>query len=154
MPALTAPSPHRLAPPGLCIRHTHQLEFSRGAEHGGYTEAFQHLSDAVLSQAAVLYIDVSWEESLRKNQRRYNPDRPDTILEHGLPDDKMERLYRHDDFADFSAGDPAYLHVGGHRVPYVVFDNHDDVTTPGGEPLGARLADRLGVLWERYSAIR
>ena len=67
------------------------LEFSRGSEHGGYQEAFKHLSEKVLKNMAVLYIDVPWEESLRKNRRRFNPDKPDSILEHGLPDQKMEK---------------------------------------------------------------
>jgi len=127
------------------------IEFSRGAPSGGYAAAYPHLSDAVLQQAALLYLDVPWEESLRKNRQRFNPDRPDSILEHGLPDEKLEKMYREDDFAHVSAGDPAYLSIRDQRVPYVVFDNADDVTTPGGDPLGARLADRLGVLWERYA---
>ena len=126
------------------------IEFSRGVQSGGYAAAYPHLSDAVLRQAALLYLNVSWEESLRKNRRRFNPDRPDSILEHGLPDDRLEVLYREDDFAQVSADDPAYLTIRGQRVPYVVFDNHDDVTTPGGDPLGERLEERLGVLWERY----
>jgi hypothetical protein len=70
------------------------IEFSRGSEHGGYHAAFDHLSDAVLDAAAALYVKVSFDESLRKNRRRFNPARPHSILEHGLPDDKMERLYR------------------------------------------------------------
>jgi hypothetical protein len=139
--------------PAFHQRHTALIEFSRGAEHGGYFEAFQHLSDDLLSRAAVLYIEVTYEESLRKNRRRYNPDRPDSILEHGLSDDKMERLYREDDFAAFSAGDPHYLSVRGLRVPYVVFENHDDVTTGKPGQLAGRLAARLGSLWELYRAL-
>jgi len=50
------------------------IEFSRGSEHGGYASAFAHLSAELLSRAAVLYIDVPWEESLRKNRRRANPE--------------------------------------------------------------------------------
>lgn len=133
-------------------RHTVIIEFSRGAEHGGYTEAFQHLSEDVLQRAAVLYIDVTFEESLRKNRKRFNPERADSILEHGLPDAKMERLYKEIDWEDFSAGDETALHVKGIDVPYVVFDNADDVTTEGGPALGERLEARLTELWERYSA--
>jgi hypothetical protein len=133
--------------PDLHATHTVIIEFARGAEHGGFAEAFQHLSEDILRRAGVLYIDVSWEESLRKNRRRFNPDRPDSILEHGLPDERLERLYRASDWAAFSAADPAWLTVKGIRVPYVVYENHDDVTTGGPDLLAARLEARLGALW-------
>ena len=74
------------------------MEFSRGTEHGGYREAYGHLGKEVLSRAAILYVDVSWEESLRKNRKRKNPDKPYSILEHSLEDEKIETLYRGDDF--------------------------------------------------------
>jgi hypothetical protein len=99
---------------------------------------------------AVLYLDVSWEESLRKNRKRFNPDKPDSILEHSLPDAKLERLYKEVDWSTFSAADPAYLSVQGLRVPYVVFDNSDDVTTRGGDALGQRLQGCLEKLWGLY----
>ncbi len=134
--------------PDLFATHTVLIEFSRGAATGGYRAAFDHLSDDILRCAAVLYLGVTYEESLRKNCRRFNPDRPDSILQHSLSDEKMERLYKDDDFAAFSATDPAWLPVRGVRVPYVVFDNHDDVTTDQPEALGRRLEARLGALWE------
>jgi hypothetical protein len=137
--------------PNFHARHTALIEFSRGAEHGGYEAAFTHLSDDILRRAAVLYVEVSYEESLRKNRRRFNPDRADSILEHALPDAKLERLYREDDFADFSAGDPDYLMIGDVAVPYVVFPNHDDVTTGQPGPLARRLEETLGRLWELYT---
>jgi hypothetical protein len=123
------------------------IEFSRGAQHGGYQAAYQHLSDAILKQAACLYLRVSFAESLRKNRARYNPDRPDSILEHGLSDDKMERLYRDDDWDDFTTSDPEFLTVRNYRIPYAVFENEDDVTTAGGELLGMRLEKNLQSLW-------
>jgi hypothetical protein len=136
--------------PGYHATHTAIIEFSRGAPSGGYRAAFQHLSGDILRRAGVLYVDVSYEESLRKNRRRFNPDRPDSVLEHGLPDDKLERIYKEDDFADFSAGDPAWLSARGLRVPYVVFDNHDDVTTDQPRQLAERLEARMAALWELW----
>jgi hypothetical protein len=127
------------------------VEFSRGSEHGGYRSALPNLSDAILKQAAILYIDVSWEESLRKNHRRFNPSRPDSILEHGLPYAKLERLYKEVDWREVTHSDPEYLTVRGHRLPYVAFDNEDDVTTGRGEALGARLEAALGHLWSLRS---
>jgi hypothetical protein len=124
------------------------IEFSRGSEHGGYRQAFQHLSDEVLGQAAVMYVKVSFEESLRKNRRRFNPERPDSILEHALSDEKLERLYREDDWGAFSAGEAGYLAVRNFDVPYVVFENEDDVTTANPDGLTARLENTLKRLTE------
>lgn len=130
--------------------YTKIIEFSRGAEHGGYRSAFAHLLPQMLGKMAVLYVDVSWEESLRKNRRRFNPEKPDSILEHGLPDAKLERLYKEVDWEEVRAGDPCYLNIQGVRVPYGVFHNADDVTTGRGEVLGERLEQVLGKLWENY----
>jgi hypothetical protein len=127
--------------------HTVVLEFSRGTEQGGYRMAYQHLSRNILRRAACLYVRVSYGESQRKNRRRFNPQRPDSILEHGISDDKLERLYRDDDWGAFAATDPEVLEIEGTRVPYVVFDNEDDVTTRGGEALLGRLEQALGKLW-------
>jgi hypothetical protein len=130
------------------------VEFSRGSEHGGYAEAFPHLSDDLLRRAAIVYVNVSFEESLRKNRRRFNPERPDSILEHSLPDAKLTRLYRDDDWATFSAGDPDFLTVRSVRVPFVVFENEDDVTMGKPDLLAARLEAVLGRLWELHLARR
>lgn len=126
------------------------VEFSRGREHGGYRSAFAHLPAEMLKQMAILYIDVSWEESLRKNRKRFNPERPDSILEHSLPDAKLERLYREVDWPEVTGGDPQYVMMQGMRVPYVELDNSDDVTTARGEALGERLEQSLQKLWALF----
>jgi hypothetical protein len=128
------------------------IEFARGTQHGGFKRAFEHLSKTVIERAAILYINVSWEESLRKNRVRFNPDRPDSILEHSLPDDRLEFLYRYNDWEEVSAGDPHFITIQGLKVPYVVFENEDDVTTARGEALEQRLEEALGALWERYDS--
>jgi hypothetical protein len=128
------------------------IEFSRGVEHGGYAEAFGHLSAEVLQRTAIIYVRVPYEESLRKNRRRFNPDKPDSILEHGLTDTKMERLYRDDDFVSVAPGDSGWIGIRGHRVPFAVFPNEDDITTGKPDQLAARLESVLGELWEIYQA--
>ena len=126
---------------------TCMIEFSRGSAHGGYAEAFPHLSDEVLARAAIMYVRVPFEESLRKNRRRFNPDKPDSILEHGLSNEKMERLYRDDDFASVALGDSGLIEIRGRQVPFVVFPNEDDVTTGKPKQLATRLESVLGELW-------
>jgi hypothetical protein len=129
------------------------IEFSRGSEHGGYASAFGHLSKEILEKACVLYIDVPYEESLRKNRRRFNPDRPDSILEHGLPDLKLERLYKDVDWETFKGHDPGFLHLSGRRIPYAVFDNMPE-KTDRPDVLGAHLEDVLNTLWSRRREVR
>ena len=135
--------------------HDHKttiLEFSRGSQHGGYRQAFQHLPEEVLQRAGVIYIRVTFEESMRKNRLRFNPNRPDSILEHSLSEAKMKRLYEIDDWDQISAGNSHYLKVGDHRVPYAVFENQDDVTTNHPDLLGARLEQVLAQLWAVYQS--
>lgn len=125
------------------------LEFSRGSEHGGFKMAYDHLSDEILERAATLYIKVDFEESMRKNRRRYNPDKPDSILEHGLEDIKLEKLYKESDWDEF-ASDPDYLKVKDFKVPYGVFENMPEKTDKP-EVLGAHLEDVLTKVWKVYT---
>ena len=140
--------PKRLREENYHDKHTLIIEFSRGSEHGGYTEAFKHLGKDILERAAIVYVNVSYEESLRKNRRRFNPDRPDSILEHGLPDEKLERIYKEVDWESFSSTDPEFVTVNDMKVPYAVFENEDDVTTDTPSLLAERLAEVLQKLWE------
>lgn len=140
--------------PETASRITTLIEFARGKEHGGFKRAFENLSQEILRHTAILYIQVSFAESLRKNRRRYNPQRPDSILEHGLSDEKMEQLYKQMDWEELSQGKPeGCLEIQGCQVPFVVFENEDDLTTPAGEPLGARLEQRLSALWQIYQKL-
>jgi hypothetical protein len=129
------------------------IEFSRGAEHGGYESAFHHLSEDILEKACVLYIDVPYEESRRKNRRRFNPSRPDSILEHGLPEAKLERLYKEVDWENFRGKDPEFIHFSGRKIPYAVFENYPEKTDKP-DVLGAHLEEVLNTLWARRQEVR
>jgi hypothetical protein len=132
-------------------KYTSIIEFSRGTEHGGYKSAFPLLHPDLLERMAIIYVRVSWEQSLRKNKRRYNPDRPDSILEHGLPDEKLEKLYRHTDWDEISSKDPEFISINGKMIPYVIFENEDDVTSTRGIALGERLEEAMKRLWSLYN---
>ncbi len=141
---------HRRDDPAYPTRTTALVEFARGSQHGGYAAAFAHLDEYLLRRAAIVYVRVSFEESLRKNRRRANPDRPDSLLEHSLPDEKLERLYRDDDWASLAPGESGIFNLGSIGVPFAVFENEDDVTTGKPDKLGRRLQTVLGGLWELY----
>ena len=136
--------------PDYHSRKTIVIEFARGTSHGGFQRAFKHLSETIAERLAILYLDVSWEESLRKNRARFNPNKPDSILEHGLSDSKMESLYRYSDWQEVTADQPEQILIKGFPVPYVVFNNEDDVTSQGGDILSNRLQEKLADLFTRY----
>lgn len=141
--------------PDFHERKTLFIEFARGKEHGGFREAFSYLSPQVLDHAAALYIKVDWPESLRKNRRRYNPDRPDSILQHALEDKKIEMLYKESDWDEFAV-DPKFLPAGERgerRVPYAVFENMPEKTDKP-DVLGAHLEEVLGTLWQTWREVK
>ncbi|MCX7944817.1 MAG: hypothetical protein N2746_09960 [Deltaproteobacteria bacterium] len=108
--------------------HTALIEFSRGGENG-FREAFSHLSDEILKDAAILYISVSYEESVRKNRRRFRPELADSILYHSLPDDKMEFYYKVNDWEKLTDNKPSgYLRIKNFNVPFTVLYNEPEVT--------------------------
>lgn len=125
------------------------IEFSRGTEHGGYREAFKHLSEELLEDAVLVYINVPYEESLRKNRKRFNPNKPDSILEHGLPDDKLEKMYKLVDWEEVSSASMTHINISGVEVPYVVFENMPS-KTDDPELLGPALDEVFARLWNLY----
>jgi hypothetical protein len=129
-------------------RFTTLIEFSRGTEHGGYRTAYSHLSSEILREAGIIYIDVSFEESLRKNRRRFNPARPDSILEHGLPDDKLRRLYTAVDWEEVRGSDPDRITVNGVKVPYAVLHNEPELTD-AYEKWAPAFQHLTGSLWQK-----
>lgn len=133
--------------PDLHDDSTAIIEFSRGEEHGGFRRAFRHLSPDILEDLAVIYIDVSWEESLRKNRKRFNPDRPGSILEHSLPEEKMRRLYRENDWDNIEKSEGKFLNIQGHKIPFAVFKNENDYTSKDDRILGRELEKVISKLW-------
>ena len=124
------------------------IEFARGGKEG-IRRALDRLSPAILDKAAILYVKVSYEESVRKNRRRFKPDQADSILYHSLADEKMERYYKLNDWEGLSGGKTeGEIAVKGRRVPFVVLQNEPGVTDDP-KKLGPALREafsRLGKL--------
>lgn len=123
------------------------IEFSRGGEHG-FGEAFSYLHPDLVSRARIVYIKVSYEESLRKNRRRARPGMEDSILYHSLPDEKMEYYYKTNDWEALTAGNPGAIPINGLRVPYGVFENEPEKTDDPVR-LGTELERVTSGLWGR-----
>jgi hypothetical protein len=86
---------------------------------------------------------------LRKNKVRFNPEKPDSILEHGIPDEKLEFMYRECDFDEISEKNDDFINIRGSLIPYSIFENEDDVTTEAEPELAVRLKKCLDTLWEK-----
>ena len=126
------------------------IEFSRGKEHGGYREAFEQIPTSLAQQAAILYVNVSWEESLRKNRKRFNPDKPDSILEHSLPDEKLAKMYKDTDWDELANQSKESIELASALVPYSILENEDDITSGNSDELLKRLETTLNSLWNVY----
>lgn len=108
-------------------RMTSLVEFARGGENAIH-HALSFLSDEMLNKASLMYIRVTYEESVRKNHRRARKGEEDSVLYHSLPDDKMEAYYRTNDWEQLEAKDPNFITVRGFKIPYAVFENMPEKT--------------------------
>jgi hypothetical protein len=103
------------------------IEFARGGDNGIY-EALSFLHEDILKNVALMYIKVSYEESVRKNHRRARKGQEDSILYHSLPDEKMEYYYKTNDWEKLAAKNPDFIEVKGFKIPYGVFENEPEKT--------------------------
>ena len=134
--------------PGFTKQESVLVEFSRGGTNG-FAEAFSHLSDEIVNRAGIVYINVSYEESARKNRRRFDPAQADSILYHSLPDAKMEFYYRTNDWEQLSGGRKSgRIRIRGCDVPFAVFDNEPEQTDDPAK-LGRALEATFTTLWDQ-----
>jgi len=122
------------------------IEFSRGASvDGGYKRALSLFSKEVLSNTSILYIDVSYEESVRRNIARYQEKLKHSILAHKVPDEDMERFSKVVDWGELTGGaQSGLLRIGGVEVPYVTMWNEPEL--PPGPEIAKRYKTALDKL--------
>ena len=138
---------HLARDPGFLGAQTVLVEFSRGGEDG-FAEAFSYLSDEILKCAVIVYVSVSYEESFRRNRRRAKPGQEDSILYHSLPDEKMEKYYKTNDWEKLAGGkSQGIIQVREHRVPFAAFQNEPEQTDDPAK-LGPALEEVFEKLWK------
>jgi hypothetical protein len=113
--------------PAYHDRMTSLVEFARGGDDAVH-RAVSFLSDEMLGKASLMYIRVTYEESVRKNRRRARKGEEDSILYHSLPDEKMGFYYKTNDWDKLEANNPNYIEVRAHKIPYAVFENMPEKT--------------------------
>ena len=131
--------------PAYHDKKTVLIEFARGGENG-ITEALNYLHEDILRRASLMYIKVSYEESVRKNHRRARKGEEDSILYHSLPDEKMDFYYKTNDWDKIEAADPNFIDVKGFKIPYAVFQNEPEKTLDP-KLIGQELGKVTSKLW-------
>ncbi len=132
--------------PAYLRERTTIIEFARGGAHA-FAEAFGYLADDILRHARIVYIRVSYAESVRRNRRRARKGQEHSILYHSLPDAKMEYYYQTNDWEEISGGtSTGGIAVRNWRVPFAVFENEPEQTDDSAK-LGPALEQVFGKLW-------
>lgn len=122
------------------------VEFSRGGP-SPYAGALARLRPEIFERAAILYVEVSGEESRRRNESRYQEQLKSSILAHKTPDRIMELYYQNDDWPELTGGRrDGSLALQGVRVPFVTMGNEPESTDPA--ILAPRYRSALERLWE------
>jgi hypothetical protein len=124
------------------------FEFARGGKNG-IRHALDVISPEVLKRAGILYLQVSYEESVRKNRRRFKPELAHSILYHSLPDEKMEFYYKENDWNQIASGLEGHVNAQGISVPFSVLVNEPEVTESVTK-LAPALDGALARLWKIY----
>lgn len=128
-------------------KHTLFIEFSRGGKNG-YAESLELLHTNILKRAVIYYVKVSYKEALRKNQRRYDPEKPDSILFHIVPL-RVMRKYKTDDWEKLTKENPDYIKIKSYNIPYAVFENEPEKTN-SPEKIEKELNRTITKLFENY----
>lgn len=104
------------------------IEFARGAGDGGYAHALHHLSDAILQDAAILFIYASYAESCRRNEARYQEKLKHSVLAHKVPEEDQVRFSKEIDWLELTHRQPqGYLPIRQFQVPFVTMDNEQEL---------------------------
>lgn len=99
------------------------IEFSRGCSKP-YKDAISIFDDKLLEDACVLYIDISYEEALFRNQLRYKKEDGDSKLSHKVPLEIMESLYKTDDWKEITDNQPqGFITIRNKKIPFVTMRN-------------------------------
>jgi len=122
------------------------IEFARGGEKP-YTTAFDRFDSDIFKKAAIIYVQVSGDESRRRNEARYQEKLKDSILAHKVPDEDMNRFYADDDWNDLTKGEErGFLDIRGVKVPFVTMNNEPE--SKDEKVLSDRYGKALGKLYE------
>jgi len=128
------------------------IEFSRGGDNT-YDYTLNRLDQEILKRSAVLYVNVTPEESRRRNEARYQEKLAHSILAHKTPDEVMDKFYPFDDWDAFTKSESSgVLECNGVKVPFFTMDNEPE--SKDISVLAERYGEALDTLWTLYNDLR
>lgn len=104
------------------------IEFSRGVGRSGYSRTLSGLRNEILGKGAVIFVKVSFEESLRRNNARYQEKLKHSVLAHKCPEEIMYRYYKDNDWDELtSSKSSGVIDMNGLKVPFVTMNNEPEL---------------------------
>jgi hypothetical protein len=122
------------------------IEFARGGPEA-YAKALYQLSPEILKRSVILFVLVSYEESCRRNNARYQEKLKHSILAHKCHDETMSIFYKTHDWLELTRNqEVGHLTVHGVQLPFATMHNEPELTDP--VLLDRRYGPALQRLWE------
>lgn len=103
------------------------IEFSRGTDLWSYQKTLSELKPEGLKHGAIIYVKVTFEESLRRNEARYQEKLKHSILAHKCPEKIMYKYYKNDDWGKITENKSSgFLKMNGIEIPFVTMENEPE----------------------------
>ena len=137
-----------LSNPDFYKDNTLFIEFARGNTQT-YAAAFSRLEKEIWKRAAIFFVDVTKDESWRRNVARYEEKKKHSILAHSLPRETYEYHFGTHDWHDLTdKKESGHLEKGGIKVPFVTMNNEPEL--PPGPEIAKRYKAAFDKLYELY----
>lgn len=137
-----------LSRPEYYDNHTLFLEFARGNKPT-FKDALNDLDPEILKRAAIFFIDVTRDESWRRNVTRYQEKLKHSVLAHMVPKETFDYYYSDHNWFELTENKShGYLKIHGVSVPFVTMNNEPESTDP--LVLDQRYGNALRKLFELY----
>lgn len=141
-----------LSNPSFYKDGTLMIEFARG-KTDGFKGSLEKFDPRILKSASILYISVSFEECVRRNNARYKKELAHSILSHKVAERDMHEYFIENDWDAITSGKShGLLNLSGIDVPFVSMNNEPESADP--KVLGPRYGSALDLLWENWCQAR
>lgn len=124
------------------------IEFARG-KADGFKPSLEKFNPEILKRAAILFINVSFQESYRKNDKRYKEGLEGSSLCHKVPDKDMYEYFIENDWSKITNNKTSgFLNINNIPIPFVTMNNEPEL--PAGTEIALRYKKALDELNKLY----